>query len=134
MRQDFASARIGDFATGKGRNMVREGLYVLKTGYCSYELMCTEMGPICAHGFHAVCSAMLASWPDTVCLHPKYVTSVEEADDFTYEGRRDLVFVHGYRAARYQNAAVLWNRMRNAGSAKAEEEPIEEFEVPEAGP
>ena len=133
-RQDFASARTGDFATSRGWNLVREGFYVLKTGYCSYELMCTEMGPICAHGFHAVFAAMLAPWPDVVCLHPKYVASVAEADDFPFDGRRDLVFVYGYRSARFPNAALLWHRMRYAGIAQVDNAPIEEADSPESGP
>ena len=130
MRHDFASARTGDFATSKGWNLVREGFYVLRTGYCAYEMMCTRMGPISVHGFHAVFAAMLASWPDVVCLHPKYVTSVAEADDFTFDGRRDLVFVHGYRSAKYPNAANVWNRMRNIGIAQDDGAPYEEVEVP----
>ena len=119
--QDFANARTGDFATRKGWDLVREGLYVIKTGYCSYELLCTEMGPISVHGVHAVFAAMLASWPDFVSLHPKYVTSAAEVDDFTFDGRRDLVFVYGYRSANLPSANTLWHRMRYAGQLQVDD-------------
>ena len=100
---------------------MQEGLYIVKTGCDCFEFACKELGPVCVHGHHAAFAAMLAASPDFEPLHEKYLTGIVEADDFTFDGRRDLAFVYGYRAAIFGNAHTLWHRMRFAGQNCVEE-------------